>query len=78
MKNYDFNSDLFIFMSKEEYYTLVEELNNLSTNEEKNKQRMIEIAHILTTELLHKWNVLNAEKSYEKNLRDYDVQNVES
>lgn len=38
---------------KEEYKTLVEELNNLSTNFEKNKERMVEIAKILLTE--HYW-----------------------
>ena len=38
---------------KEEYKSLVEELNNLSTNFEKNKERMVEIAKILLTE--HYW-----------------------
>ena len=38
---------------KEEYKSLVEELNNLSTNFEKNKDRMVEIAKILLTE--HYW-----------------------
>ena len=52
---------------KEEYKSLVEELNELSTNFEKNKQRMIEIARILLAEHFnyHKkseWiNVENAE-----------------
>ena len=32
---------------KEEYKSLVEELNELSTNFEKNKERMVEIAKIL-------------------------------
>ena len=35
---------------KEEYKSLVEELNNLSTNFEKNKERMVEIAKILLTD----------------------------
>lgn len=35
---------------KEEYKNLIEELNELSTNFEKNKQRMIEIAKILLTD----------------------------
>lgn len=35
---------------EEEYKTLVEELNNLSTNFEKNKDRMVEIAKILLTD----------------------------
>ena len=35
---------------KEEYKSLVEELNNLSTNFEKNKDRMVEIAKILLTD----------------------------
>jgi hypothetical protein len=32
---------------EEEYKNLVEELNNLSTNFEKNKDRMVEIAKVL-------------------------------
>ena len=35
---------------KEEYKTLIEELNNLSTDFEKNKERMVEIAKILLAE----------------------------
>lgn len=35
---------------KKEYLTLVEELNNLSANFEKNKERMVEIAKILLTD----------------------------
>ena len=35
---------------KEEYKSLVEELNNLSTDFEKNKERMVEIAKILLTD----------------------------
>ena len=35
---------------KEEYKSLVEELNNLSTDFEKNKDRMVEIAKILLTD----------------------------
>lgn len=35
---------------KKEYLTLVEELNELSTNFEKNKDRMVEIAKILLTD----------------------------
>ena len=35
---------------KEEYKSLVEELNNLSTDFEKNKDRMVEIAKILLAE----------------------------
>lgn len=48
---------------KEEYKSLVEELNNLSTNFEKNKARMIEIAKILLSE--HYWYKKNPPK--EKN-----------
>lgn len=40
-------------MSKEEYNTLVEELNRLSENEEKNLTRMKEIAHLLVETLLN-------------------------
>ena len=35
---------------KEEYKSLVEELNELSTDFEKNKERMVEIAKILLTD----------------------------
>jgi len=35
---------------KEEYKSLVEELNELSTDFEKNKDRMVEIAKILLTD----------------------------
>lgn len=35
---------------EEEYKSLVEELNELSTNFEKNKERMVEIAKILLTD----------------------------
>ena len=35
---------------EEEYKSLVEELNELSTNFEKNKDRMVEIAKILLTD----------------------------
>ena len=35
---------------KEEYKSLIEELNELSTNFEKNKDRMVEIAKILLTD----------------------------
>lgn len=35
---------------EEEYKSLIEELNELSTNFEKNKDRMVEIAKILLTE----------------------------
>jgi hypothetical protein len=35
---------------EEEYKSLIEELNNLSTNFEKNKDRMVEIAKILLTD----------------------------
>ena len=35
---------------KEEYKSLIEELNELSTNFEKNKDRMVEIARILLAE----------------------------
>lgn len=55
---------------KEEYKSLIEELNNLSTNFEKNKDRMVEIAKILLADHYkylprnkNKWNnVKSAEK----------------
>ncbi len=54
---------------KEEYKSLVEELNELSTNFEKNKDRMVEIAKILLAEHFNykpkkksEWDVWNAEE----------------
>lgn len=54
---------------KEEYKSLIEELNNLSTNFEKNKERMVEIAKILLAEHFNykpkkksEWDVWNAEE----------------
>ena len=44
---------LFTLQMKEEYKSLVEELNELSTDFEKNKDRMVEIAKVLLTE--HYW-----------------------
>ena len=41
---------LFTLQMKEEYKSLIEELNELSTNFEKNKERMVEIAKILLTD----------------------------
>lgn len=48
---------------KEEYKSLVEELNKLSTDFEKNKDRMVEIAKILLSE--HYW-YKRKDKSEEK------------
>lgn len=58
-------------MDKGEAMKLIEELNDLSSNFEKNKERMVEIAKVLLTE--HYWylprknkqwdNVKDAEKS---------------
>ena len=45
---------------KEEYKSLIEELNNLSTNFEKNKERMVEIAKILLHD--HYWYWKSKEK----------------
>ena len=41
-------------LDKSEIDNLVRELNELSDNEKKNKERMKEIAHILTLQYLHK------------------------
>lgn len=41
-------------LDKSEIDNLVRELNELSYNEKKNKERMKEIAHILTLQYLHK------------------------
>lgn len=41
-------------LDKSEIDNLVRELNELSENEKKNKERMKEIAHILTLQYLHK------------------------
>ena len=52
---------------KEEYKSLIEELNELSTNFEKNKERMVEIAKILLSEHFNyyrkkPWDAWDAEK----------------
>lgn len=62
-------------MDKGEAMKLIEELNDLSSNFEKNKERMVEIAKVLLTE--HYWylprknkqwdNVKDAEKSSPQN-----------
>ena len=61
---------------EENYKSLVEELNNLSTDFEKNKDRMVEIAKILLTDHYKylprnknkQWNnVKDAEKSSPQN-----------
>ena len=47
---------------KEEYKSLIEELNNLSTNFEKNKERMKEISKVLVSYYMWWSNVKDAEK----------------
>ena len=62
-------------MDKEKARKLIDELNDLSSNFEKNKERMVEIAKILLTDhywyLPHKnkqWKtVQDAEKSFQQN-----------
>ena len=67
---------LFTLQMKEEYKSLVEELNELSTDFEKNKDRMVEIAKILLRDHYKylprnknkQWNnVKDVEKSFQQN-----------
>lgn len=65
---------------KKEYLTLVEELNNLSANFEKNKDRMVEIAKILLTEhykyLPRNKNKWNNVKDAEKKSAEDDLESI--
>lgn len=71
---------LFTLQMKEEYKSLVEELNNLSTNFEKNKDRMVEIAKILLTDhykyLPRNKNKWNNVKDVEKKSAEDDPKNI--
>ena len=57
-------------MDKEEVMRLSEELGELSENEEKNIERMKEIAHILTNYYMKWTDVENAEKKSAKRNSD--------
>ena len=59
-------------MEKSEKDKLIEELNQLSENFEKNKQRMIEIAKILLSE--HYWWRKKEEKK--SDLKDVDIEST--
>ena len=48
---------------KEEYKSLIEELNELSTDFKKNKERMVEIAKILLIDHYGYKKILNNKKS---------------
>lgn len=65
---------------EEEYKTLIEELNELSTNFEKNKERMVEIAKILLTDhykyLPRNKNKWNNVKSAENKSAENDQKNI--
>lgn len=56
-------------MDKGEAMKLIEELNDLSSNFEKNKERMIEIAKVLLTE--HYWYLPRKNKQWD-NVKDVE------
>lgn len=62
-------------MDKAEVRELIEELNDLSSNFEKNKERMVEIAKILLTD--HYWYLPRKNKQWE-NMNKSNVKNAES
>jgi len=62
-------------MDKAEARELIEELNDLSSNFEKNKERMVEIAKILLTD--HYWYLPRKNKQWE-NTNKSNVKNAES
>ena len=65
---------------KEEYKSLIKELNELSTNFEKNKDRMVEIAKILLKDhykyLPRNKNKWNNVKGAEKKSAEDDPKNI--
>jgi len=62
-------------MDKEKARKLIDELNDLSSNFEKNKERMVEIAKILLTD--HYWYLPRKNKQWE-NTNKSNVKNAES
>ena len=62
-------------MDKAEARKLIDELNDLSSNFEKNKERMVEIAKILLTD--HYWYLPRKNKQWE-NTNKSNVKNAES
>jgi len=62
-------------MDKEKARELIDELNDLSSNFEKNKERMVEIAKILLTD--HYWYLPRKNKQWE-NTNKSNVKNAES
>ena len=61
-------------MDKAEARELIEELNDLSSNFEKNKERMVEIAKILLTD--HYWYLPNKTKQW-NNVKDAEKKSAE-
>jgi hypothetical protein len=61
-------------MDKAEARKLIDELNDLSSNFEKNKERMVEIAKILLTD--HYWYLPRKNKQW-SNVRDAEKKSAE-
>ena len=61
-------------MDKEKARKLIDELNDLSSNFEKNKERMVEIAKILLTD--HYWYLPRKNKQW-KTVKDAEKKSVE-
>ena len=61
-------------MDKEEARKLIDELNELSSNFEKNKERMVEIAKILLTD--HYWYLPRKNKQW-KTVKDAEKKSAE-
>ena len=61
-------------MDKEEARKLIDELNDLSSNFEKNKERMVEIAKILLTD--HYWYLPRKNKQW-KTVKDAEKKSAE-
>ena len=61
-------------MDKEKARKLIDELNDLSSNFEKNKERMVEIAKILLTD--HYWYLPRKNKQW-SNVKDAEKKSAE-
>ena len=61
-------------MDKAEARKLIEELNDLSSNFEKNKERMVEIAKVLLTD--HYWYLPRKNKQW-SNVKDAEKKSAE-
>ena len=62
-------------MDKEKARELIDELNDLSSNFEKNKERMVEIAKILLTD--HYWYLPRKNKQW-KTVKDAEKKSAEN